>query len=155
MTISKVSASDVLESEAGLILIEANDVEALAINFVEHAPETLNPNNITHLAKAQLQEYILGKRTEFDFPMHIGGTQFQHEVWSYLLTIPYGETVSYQDIAHKIGRPKAVRAVGAANGANPLGIVVPCHRVIGKNGKLTGYAGGLDKKQWLLELENR
>jgi len=101
----------------------------------------------------QLTEYFAGKRTQFDLPLDAGGTEFQQEVWSALLKIPFGELRSYSDIAAIIGRPKAVRAVGAANGRNPLPIVVPCHRVIGSNGSLTGFAGGLPMKTQLLELE--
>ena len=101
----------------------------------------------------QLQEYFGGTRQVFDVPLAPQGTLFQMEVWRVLRTIPYGETQSYADIAEQIGRPKAVRAVGAANGRNPLSIFVPCHRVIGKNGSLTGYAGGLAQKSVLLEIE--
>ncbi|PFG58622.1 methylated-DNA-[protein]-cysteine S-methyltransferase [Vibrio sp. ES.051] len=101
----------------------------------------------------QLNEYFCGLRNEFDLPLAATGTDFQNQVWLALTTIPYGETWSYQDLANAIGNPKAVRAVGLANGKNPLSIVVPCHRVIGKSGKLTGYAGGLECKQRLLALE--
>ena len=102
---------------------------------------------------SQLNEYFNSKRTSFDLPLNLKGTKFQIKVWQTLLAIPYAKTVSYQDIAIKIGNPKAVRAVGAANAKNPLAIVVPCHRVIGKNGKLTGYNGGLSVKEFLLNLE--
>ena len=101
----------------------------------------------------QLDEYFSGDRQHFDLPLGAQGTEFQHSVWSALSTIPYGELRSYKDIAQTIGRPKAVRAVGAANGRNPLPIVVPCHRVIGSNGTLTGFAGGLPLKTQLLTLE--
>ncbi len=94
-----------------------------------------------------------GLRNEFDLPLAATGTDFQNKVWHALTTIPYGETWSYQDLANAIGNPKAVRAVGLANGKNPISIVVPCHRVIGKSGKLTGYAGGVERKQRLLALE--
>ena len=103
----------------------------------------------------QLQEYFAGKRTEFDLPLSFSGTEFQQQTWRALLTIPYGETRSYSEQAHLIGNPRAVRAVGRTNGLNPIGIVVPCHRVIGKSGELTGYAGGLDKKRFLLDLERK
>ncbi|MFQ5718880.1 MAG: methylated-DNA--[protein]-cysteine S-methyltransferase [Acidobacteriota bacterium] len=102
---------------------------------------------------AQISEYLAGERQGFDVPMDPGGTAFQREVWSALRRIPYGTTCSYSDIARQIGRPAAVRAVGAANGLNPLPIVIPCHRVVGKNGGLTGFGGGLATKRWLLELE--
>jgi methylated-DNA-[protein]-cysteine S-methyltransferase len=102
----------------------------------------------------QLQQYFSGERYEFDLPLAPEGTSFQLEVWRALEKIPYGETISYLDLAKQIGKPAAVRAVGAANGANPLPIVIPCHRVIGHNGKLTGYGGGLEKKQYLLSMES-
>jgi methylated-DNA-[protein]-cysteine S-methyltransferase len=104
-------------------------------------------------ARAQLTEYFAGKRKDFDLRLHLTGTEFQLQVLDELTRIPYGETVSYGDIANRIGRPKAVRAVGAANGRNPIPIVVPCHRVIGGNGSLTGFGGGLATKQALLRLE--
>lgn len=102
----------------------------------------------------QLQEYVAGKRKEFTIPLHQIGTPFQLKVWEELLRIPYGQTRSYGEIAVRVDNPKGQRAVGMANNRNPIGIVVPCHRVIGKNGSLTGYAGGLDIKQRLLELED-
>ena len=101
----------------------------------------------------QLTEYFAGERTHFNLPLNPGGTTFQQSVWSALADIPYGEVRSYKDIAEAIGKPKAVRAVGAANGRNPLPIVVPCHRVIGSDGSLTGFAGGLPTKTRLLTLE--
>ena len=104
-------------------------------------------------AFAQLSEYFSGKRKTFNLPLLLKGTDFQKQVWQALLKIPFGETRSYKQIAEAIGNPKAVRAVGMANNKNPLLIVVPCHRVIGANGKLVGYAVGLDKKEYLLRLE--
>jgi methylated-DNA-[protein]-cysteine S-methyltransferase len=104
-------------------------------------------------AAGQLLEYFNGQRREFDLDIEMVGTPFQREVWSALRRIPYGEVRSYSDIARQIGRPNAVRAVGAANGANPIPIIVPCHRVIGSNGSLTGFGGGLDVKRRLLDLE--
>jgi methylated-DNA-[protein]-cysteine S-methyltransferase len=102
----------------------------------------------------QLKQYFAGERTEFDIPIHFRGTAFQKEVWNALLQIPYGETRTYSEIAEEIGKPKAVRAVGAANGRNPISIIAPCHRVIGASGALTGFAGGLDRKETLLVLED-
>lgn len=102
----------------------------------------------------QLHEYFKGERLSFDLPLVFKGTDFQKGVWEALRQIPYGETRTYKDIAESIGSPKAVRAVGNANNKNPLSIIVPCHRVIGSSGSLVGYGGGLDKKQYLLELEN-
>lgn len=104
-------------------------------------------------AQKQLTEYFSGKRRTFDLPLKLTGTDFQLRVLDELRRIPYGETTSYADIADRIGRPKAVRAVGAANGRNPIPIIVPCHRVIGSNGSLTGFGGGLGTKQALLRLE--
>ncbi len=101
----------------------------------------------------QLSDYFAGKRREFSLPLDFVGTEFQKKVWKALLTIPYGETRSYGQIADQIGNPKAVRAVGAANGKNPISIIAPCHRVIGADGTLTGFAGGLDAKSCLLQLE--
>lgn len=105
-------------------------------------------------ARAQLDEYFAGTRTGFDVPVRPVGTAFQLAVWSALREIPFGETRSYGDIARRIGRPGAVRAVGAANGHNPVAIVVPCHRVIGSDGRLTGYGWGVERKAWLLEHEH-
>ena len=104
-------------------------------------------------AVEQLAEYFAGKRTDFDLDLDMVGTAFQRRVWSALQNIPYGQTCSYGEIAHQIGSPKASRAVGMANGHNPISIIVPCHRVIGANGSLTGYGGGLERKRTLLELE--
>ncbi|MCA8974064.1 MAG: methylated-DNA--[protein]-cysteine S-methyltransferase [Planctomycetes bacterium] len=104
-------------------------------------------------ARRQLAEYFAGRRREFELPLAPRGTPFQLEVWAALRTIPFGSTCSYADIAARIGRPNAVRAVGAANGRNPIAIIVPCHRVIGRDGSLTGYAGGLDRKRRLLQHE--
>ena len=104
-------------------------------------------------ARQQLEEYFTGKRQQFTLKLAAQGTAFQHQVWAALCTIPFGETRSYGEQARSIHNEKAVRAVGLANGKNPIGIIVPCHRVIGANGSLTGYAGGLDRKQWLLAHE--
>jgi O-6-methylguanine DNA methyltransferase len=101
----------------------------------------------------QILEYLEGKRTDFDLPLDLRGTEFQKSVWSALLEIPYGETCSYQELARRVGKPKAVRAVGSANGANPVPLIVPCHRVIATGGKLGGYGGGLEAKARLLAME--
>ena len=106
-------------------------------------------------AARQLTAYFAGELRVFDLPLRLEGTAFQLQCWQALQTIPYGETISYGDQARRIGRPKAVRAVGGANHHNPISIVVPCHRVIGTDGSLTGYGGGLDKKAWLLHHERR
>ncbi|EKT3963161.1 methylated-DNA--[protein]-cysteine S-methyltransferase [Flavobacterium psychrophilum] len=111
------------------------------------------PKNLEEAAN-QLREYFEGKRTNFTFKLNPKGTIFQEKVWKELLNIPFGKTISYLDLAKKLGDPKVIRAAASANGKNPLWIVVPCHRVIGTNGSLTGYAGGLWRKKWLLEHEN-
>jgi len=110
-------------------------------------------NAVLDMTRTQLEEYFSGKRQQFDLPLAPQGTPFQQEVWHTLATIPYGETISYAQLAQRVGKPTAMRAVGAANGRNPLPIVLPCHRVIGADGSLTGFGGGLPTKQFLLELE--
>ena len=105
-------------------------------------------------AVTQLEDYFLGKRNDFTFKLNLSGTEFQKKVWVALLEIPFGKTISYQDLSIKLGDVKAIRAVASANGKNPIWIVVPCHRVIGTDGSLTGYAGGLWRKKWLLDHEN-
>ena len=106
-------------------------------------------------AARQLAEYFAGQRTGFELPLATGGTEFQRRVWAALRDIPYGETISYGELARRIGSASASRAVGLANGRNPVSIIVPCHRVVGSNGSLTGYGGGLDRKRFLLGLEQR
>jgi len=130
-------------------------IDEIGISWVEFCDNKLNDittDNETDIQK-QFTEYEKGVRKSFDLPLHIVGTEFQKKVWNALLEIPYGETRSYQEIAIRVGNPKAVRAVGGACNRNPIGIIVPCHRVVGKNGSLTGYAGGLDYKKMLLEHE--
>ena len=151
-----------LSSPAGLIHITADDTHLRSIHFdpnwklVQKSTNYIisDSNKIIENTKTQLLEYFAKERTEFDLPIYLEGTEFQKQTWQALLTIPYGTTCSYSDQAVLIGNPKAVRAVGRTNGLNPIGIVVPCHRVIGKSGKLTGYAGGLDVKKFLLDLES-
>jgi methylated-DNA-[protein]-cysteine S-methyltransferase len=103
--------------------------------------------------RRQLDQYFAGERTSFDLQVHLGGSGFQRAVWHALTEIPYGATISYGELARRIGRPELARAVGTANGQNPIAVIVPCHRVIGSNGKLVGYGGGLENKQLLLDLE--
>jgi len=118
-----------------------------ALDPVDHDPEALAP------AVEQLEQYFAGERTRFELTLDYGGTPFQHSVWRALRKIKDGTAISYAELARRIGKPKAVRAVGLANGQNPISIVVPCHRVIGSDGSLTGYGGGLPRKRWLLEHE--
>ncbi len=115
------------------------------------APEAL----FEHEVARQLRAYLSGDRTAFDLPVDLRGTEFQRQVWQVLLQIPYGSTITYAELARRVGNPKAARAVGAANGRNPIPIVVPCHRVVAAGGKLGGYGGGLDLKRRLLALEQR
>ena len=143
-----------MPSPMGDIQIEANELGLLAIRFVDHPVQRPKGNTVTQNTLLQLQGYFAGQRHQFSLPLAPVGTPFQMSVWRALQTIRYGEVASYSDIARVIGSPKAVRAVGAANSKNPISIVVPCHRIIGKNGTLTGYAGGLDRKRKLLALEN-
>lgn len=106
-------------------------------------------------ARKQLAAYFAGELTDFDLPLKMIGTEFQKSVWRELLNIPYGVTISYGELAERVGNPNSSRAVGAANGRNPISIIVPCHRVIGANGKLTGYGGGMERKEWLLAHESK
>lgn len=111
-------------------------------------------NAVMQKAEAQINEYFEGKRTSFDLPLSFEGTDFQKKVWGELLKIPFGTTISYKELAIRVGNEKGSRAVGTANSKNPISILVPCHRVIGENGSLTGYAGGLENKKYLLSLES-
>lgn len=148
-----------LETPIGELLLAGENDELCMIGFPEGSmrrePESDWIYNEKPLAEArrQLRDYFEGKRKEFDLPLRLSGTEFQVSVLEALQKVPYGATVSYGDIAQRIGRPRAVRAVGAANGRNPIPIVIPCHRVIGSSGDLTGFGGGLDTKEALLRLE--
>jgi len=148
-----------LNTSIGDLLLAGDDAALCLVSFPEGSmrrePETDWIYNEKPFANArqQLLEYFAGERKEFDLPLNLYGTEFQLSVLEELQRIPYGETTSYGDIARRIGRPKAVRAVGAANGRNPIPIIVPCHRVIGSGGDLTGFGGGLDAKEALLRLE--
>jgi methylated-DNA-[protein]-cysteine S-methyltransferase len=148
----------IMNTPIGPLLIAENLSGVSAIIFNADAfsiPDSwIQVESLSSEVMKQLQQYFSGERYEFDLPLAPEGTSFQLEVWRALEKIPYGETISYLDLAKQIGKPAAVRAVGAANGANPLPIVIPCHRVIGHNGKLTGYGGGLEKKQYLLSMES-
>lgn len=150
---SPVGALTLVASDAGLtaILWENDRPGRVKLGAREEAPE----HPVLAEAERQIQEYFAGERTSFSVPLDFRGTDFQKSVWAALLTIPFGETRSYGEIARQIGRPGASRAVGAANGRNPLSIVAPCHRVIGTNGALTGFAGGLAAKEALLGMERR
>lgn len=140
-------------SPIGKIYIEEENEHIVQISFSEIFGEENETQLIKETCK-QLSEYFEGKRKVFTIPIATKGTTFQKQVWQALCEIPYGKTCSYKDIAIKIGNPRASRAVGMANNKNPIAIIIPCHRVIGKNGNLTGYAGGLEIKDFLLEKEN-
>ena len=146
-----------VETPIGLLLLAGAGGRLQQVHFAPAHPEDGWKHDPLAFrdAEKQLVEYFAGARREFDLDIEMIGTPFQLEVWSALRRIPYGEVRSYSEIARKIGRPNAVRAVGAANGANPIPIIVPCHRVIGANGSLTGFGGGLDVKRSLLDLEQR
>lgn len=144
--------SQIISTPIGFLTLKADDSFLLSIEFGK-ACEIENPNSITELAAKELSEYFPGNRKEFTVPYKLCGTEFQKKVWQALTEIPYGKTASYEEIAVKIGNPKACRAVGMANNKNKLPIIIPCHRVIGKSGNLTGYAGGLDIKIFLLNIE--
>jgi methylated-DNA-[protein]-cysteine S-methyltransferase len=148
-----------MDSPVGVLTLAGRDgvLSHLRMDDQRHAPADQpdwEPDGAAYAdAVEQLEAYFAGERTEFDLDLRLEGTPFQREVWSALREIPYGETWSYGQLADRIGKPGAARAVGLANGRNPIGIIVPCHRVIGADGSLTGYGGGLPRKQLLLQLE--
>lgn len=150
-----------MASPVGLLKLVANDDALVAVLWENEDPKRVRLAELVEEPKhailletqKQLNEYFLGQRTQFDSPLDFEGTEFQKKIWQALLTIPFGETRSYKQIAEQIGNVKAVRAVGAANGKNPISIIAPCHRVIGQNGKLVGFAGGLENKEILLKIE--
>lgn len=135
------------------LYLVATETHLINIQFTQPQKALLQTTELLSMATIQLDEYFQGKRTIFSLPFKLTGTPFQLAVWKELQNIPYGQTTSYKEIAQKINKPKAYRAVGMANNKNPLPIIIPCHRVIGSNGKLIGYAGGLNLKNYLLELE--
>lgn len=141
------------ESSIGVIEIRATEKWVETIRFVEKKEKVENPNEVTIVCGKQLNEYFLGKIQKINVAVKSSGTAFEEKVWAELCKIPYGETSTYKKIAQKIGNEKAVRAVGTAIGKNPIAIVVPCHRVIGSNGKMVGYAYGITRKEELLKLE--
>jgi len=151
-----------MPSPVGLLTLIASETELTSLTFPDHKwtwtadqQPTARTNAVLDAARDQLEAYFAGRLRVFNLPLAFRGTEFQVAVWRDLMSIPFGETVRYADIAERIGRTKAVRAVGTANGQNRISIIVPCHRVIGSNGTLTGYAGGLPVKRWLLEYESR
>ncbi len=144
---------DYTTSPLGIIEIQATNQGITQLIFCGDDKKPTNSNPIINACKAQLAEYFANTRQTFDLPLTPKGTDFQKSVWHALTKIPHGKTVSYKDISLTINNPKASQAVGGANGRNPISIIIPCHRVVGTNGTLTGYAGGLSRKQWLLNHE--
>jgi len=150
-----------IDSPVGALQLVASDHALVAVVWADEDPKRVplelareaSSHPILVEAARQLREYFGGQRRAFTVPLELRGTRFQERVWGALLTIPFGETRSYRQIAQQIGAPRAVRAVGAANGKNPISIIAPCHRMVGSTGRLTGFAGGLEAKAWLLELE--
>ena len=142
-------------SPVGDILLRADDGGRLTELFLRHGerPDTTPDDGRFTTIHEQLDAYFAGELEAFDLPFAAHGTPFQMRVWGELIRIPFGETISYSELAHRLGDPKLVRAVGTANGRNPISIVIPCHRVIGADGSLVGYGGGLERKRWLLEHE--
>lgn len=140
-------------SPLGILILKSDGQSVTAISFSENDIQKQNPCGVLKSCKAQLDDYFSGKSLTFDLPLSPEGTEFQQRVWAELLKIPYGETITYMDMAVRLGDPKCIRAAGTANGKNPIAIIIPCHRVIGSGNKLTGYAGGIWRKKILLGLE--
>ncbi len=152
-----MSGVSIIESPVGRVAAHSDGSALVRVRFLgpdERVPTT-PPDAISREAADQLHAYFSGDLRVFVLKLAPKGTPFQQDVWRALQTVPYGATTTYADIAERVGRPTAIRAVGAANGANPIAIVIPCHRIIGRDGTLTGYAGGLDRKRVLLDLEAR
>ncbi|MGD0814974.1 MAG: methylated-DNA--[protein]-cysteine S-methyltransferase [Verrucomicrobiota bacterium] len=153
----------ILKQPLGDLLLVANETELIGVYFDggSHVPAArsawkLDPQHpVLRQARKQLDEFFAGKRTRFTLPLHFKGTEFQERVWGEILRIPHGQTISYGELARRAGKPRAIRAAGMNTGKNPLGIVIPCHRVIGKHGSITGFAGGLEWKRQLLNLEKQ
>lgn len=150
-----------IPSPVGPITLMANSLALLSLSWGKRTSDEMqihatsdNANLILERTETQLKEYFNGERTTFDIPLEPQGTEFQKQVWQQLLNIPYGQHITYGEQARRLGRPKSARAVGAANGKNPIGILIPCHRVIGASGSLTGFSGGLERKSCLLNLES-
>lgn len=157
-----VGATSIFDTPVGALLARAAHGHLIQLSFFDprYGPEPFDESSdppdtpVLQAVEIQVGEYFARKRTEFDLPVHMAGPAFHRRVWAALCEIPYGRTVSYGELAARLGIPGSARAVGAANGANPIAIVVPCHRVIGADGSLTGYGGGLSRKRTLLDLES-
>lgn len=142
-----------IASPVGELVIESENDKIITVGFLRDTKQEESKTPVIDQCITELDEYFSGHRKFFSFEMDLRGTEFQIKVWSELLNIPFGKTISYEELAIRVGNIKSIRAVGLANGQNPIAIVVPCHRVIGKSGELVGYGGGLDKKIWLLQHE--
>jgi methylated-DNA-[protein]-cysteine S-methyltransferase len=140
-------------SPVGELVIESKDDKITVVNFLKDSKREVNITPVIAQCIQELDEYFYKERKFFTVELDPAGSDFQKKVWNALLEIPYGKTVSYEDIAIRVGDVKTIRAVGLANGQNPIAIIVPCHRVIGKNGELVGYGGGIENKEWLLQHE--
>ena len=145
----------IVESPIGDLLVaeEGGAITALTMEPLGERPRATNRNAVLSTARKQLDRYFAGRLTQFDLPLSPGGSPFFQQVWDELRRVPFGQTITYAELARRIGRPGHFRAVVAANGRNPISIIVPCHRVVGSNGNLTGYAGGIERKRWLLDHE--
>jgi len=141
------------ESPVGFLILKSDGQAITSISFSEIDLQEQNSCAVLETCKEQLDGYFSGKSLAFDLPLSPEGTEFQQKVWTELMKIPYGETITYMEMAIRLGDPKCIRAAGTANGKNPIAIIIPCHRVIGAGNKLTGYAGGIWRKKILLELE--
>lgn len=148
-----VENSDYCESPVGLLRIAEHSGKITAVSFCEERSGQIHPSDLTRQCVSQLEEYFQGKRQNFTLPLSPSGTPFQQNVWDKLQKIEYGITISYSELAIWLGDLKVIRAAGTANGKNPIAIIIPCHRVIGKNNSLVGYGGGLWRKEWLLKHE--
>ncbi len=158
-----MNSYSIIKSPIDDLMLVTDDSALTGLYFVgcDHIPTasnrwTLNPQHpVLRQAAKQLQEYFAGKRESFSLPLRLAGTDFQERVWREIALIPYGETISYGDLAKRAGAPQAIRAAGTSTGRNPVAIVIPCHRVVGKNGDMCGFAGGLERKRYLLGLETK
>jgi methylated-DNA-[protein]-cysteine S-methyltransferase len=143
----------VISTPIGNLLVVELDNKLISVGFTEKELSPIHENELLSTTKTQIDEYFARSRKSFDLPLNPSGTDFQKKVWAELSLIPYGKTVSYQQVANRLGDPKSIRAAARANGQNPIAIIIPCHRVIGSGGEMTGYAGGIQRKKDLLTLE--
>ncbi len=157
-----MTSYSIIKTPLDNLMLAANETELIGVYFVdgEHIPAASKGwkrdarHPVLLQAEAQLQEYFVGMRTTFSLPLRLAGTDFQERVWKQIALIPHGKTITYSELAQKAGAPRAIRAAGTSTGRNPISIIIPCHRVVGKDGGIGGYGGGLGRKRYLLELEN-